>query len=251
MASSILGDLEVFPNDVLLQQVLSCLGPRSLLKIASINSIFEKLASDDYLWKDFTIQLWKNKAIVCTGIVIRPKPRTYPYAKIVLTPTAYTTLSALELKYILRSRHVDVRGLCEKKEFVDLAVKSNKLKLGSGVPPLPRPLRDKWKCSFYLSLRDGHRARAIKEDICTYKWSMAFKQNQNAPEWESSFHPDWTISSTPDPNPNQTMTWCFYGENDEYIRVGQYPPLIITRLNDWSWRMENQYVFFLRTNEKL
>ena len=235
-----------FNEDIVLQHVLKCLGPRSLLKISCVNTLYERLTCDDFLWKSMTVLLWHNKQIVCTGIVKRPKPRTFPFSKIALVESGYKTLSALELKYILRQRNVDTRGCSEKREFIALATSSSELLLG-----IPRAFRDKWKASFYTSLGEGHRTRAIKADICTYKWAMTFKQNETAPEWISSFHQDMTLTSEPSMNQGRDMLWSFHGANHEYIRVAQYPPLLITRLEDWGWRMENEYVYFLRTNQKL
>ena len=285
--STTLNLLGIFPfnEDVILQSILSCLGPRSLLRTVCINSVFERLSSDDLLWLPFVHKLWDNKSIVCIGIVKVPTSRTFPYHKIVLDADGYKTLKSKELKYILQQRKVDTRGCSEKQEFIALALDSSSLILGQGVAPIPRALRDKWKASFYVSLHDGHRTQAVKEDICTYKWAMTFKSNANSPDWEASFHPDFSMESIPDPQPGVDMTWCFHGANDAYIRVGQYPPLIISRLPDWGWvssfcllnvwvlicqttnivffchmfdvchtkqkRMENQHVFFIRTNQKI
>jgi len=250
MSSNLIGDF-TFNEDLILQNILCLLGPKSLLKVVAINSLFERIASDNYLWEKFNLALWKGKQIICTGIVKRPKPRTFPYSKICLSENGYKSLSALELKYILRERKVDVRGCSEKKEFIQLALESNNVTIGVDVEPIVRPFRDKWKASFYTSLRDGHRTRATKDDICTYTWAMTFKHNPGAPKWTSSFHRNMTLTSEPSMNNGQNFDWCFYGDHDEYIRVAQYPPLIITRLPDWGWRMENQYVYFERTNQKL
>ena len=245
---NLFGDLTM-NEDLMLQKVLSLLGPRSLVKIANVNSIFESMANDDILWKDLLACLWQNKMRVCTGNELRPKVKMQPYRKIFLNELGYKTFSALQLKYILKERHVNVRGCNEKSEFINLALSSQSPVICQfSTQNIPRPFCNKWKASFYISLRDGHRTRAIKADICTYKWKMRFKNNPAYPDWESSFHNDLTLTSVPNPNPGVNMTWCFYGQNDEYVRVGQYPPLIISRLPDWGWRMENQYVYFFRTD---
>jgi hypothetical protein len=210
------------------------------------------MSSDDLLWQNLSKSLWRNKSIVCTGNVTGSKVKMQPYKKIFLDALGYKSLSALQIKYILKERRIDVRGCSEKSEFVALALSSQSPVLGCSVPVIPRPFSSKWKASFYVSLADGHRTRAVKDDICSYTWRMTFKNNPDAyPDWESSFHSDMTLTSEPNPNPGVNMTWCFYGSEDEYVRVGQYPPLIISRLPDWGWRMENQYVYFLRTNDRL
>ena len=246
---STLGDF-TFNEDVVLQHVLACLGPRSLLKVVCINTVFERLACDDLLWLPFIWRLWSNKHVVCTGLVYKPKPRSFPFKKVVLTQSGYKTMKAAELKYILRQRKIIMAGCTEKKDFIELCVASNELSLGGNTLPLCREMRDKWKSSFYMSLRDGKRSKALKEDICMYKWSMEFKSNQSAPAWESSFHPNNTLTSEPSFSRTGELSWCFSGA-DEYITVGQYPPLLITRLPDWTWKMENQHVIFTRTSQKL
>ena len=48
----------------LVQQVLSLLGPRSLLRLARVNSTLERLANDDYLWAPLTARLWAHKHVL-------------------------------------------------------------------------------------------------------------------------------------------------------------------------------------------
>jgi hypothetical protein len=61
MSSNLIGDF-TFNEDLILQNILCLLGPKSLLKVVAINSLFERIASDNYLWEKFNLALWNCKA---------------------------------------------------------------------------------------------------------------------------------------------------------------------------------------------
>ena len=263
------GDLPF--NENLLLEVMSYLSPRSLLRCGTVNRTLATHACADFLWEPLTALLWHNKNPAATDIKdagaekgAKIAPRRFPFRKVLLSEAACFTLSAAELKYLLRARGVRLAGCFEKKDFVRKLLTSAAAGACAPLAP-PRSFSAKWRASFYMSLRDGRREKAIADDIIRYKWRMYFKmhQMQSEREWVTTFGRDGSVSSLvgdQDPSPGMNMRWTFWrlaagsqGEpaNDEgfAIRVGQYPPLQLTRLPCWGWRMENIHVFFVRTTE--
>ena len=114
------------------------------------------------------------------------------------------SLKAAKLKRLLRLRNVSSAGVWEKCEFADLAVGSSSEKLAPRTPPIPRAFSNIWKASFYISLCDGHRGFATRDEICARKWEMHFKRGLGSPPWISSFHPDGTLCSEPN-NPGGVL----------------------------------------------
>ena len=243
-----LGSLPV-DEHVLLQQVLALLGPRSLLRLARVNSAFERMANDDFLWAPLTARLWANKHIL-KGLVLKNTP-TQPYTRIHCTKEAYMSLKAAKLKRLLRLRAVSCAGVWEKHEFAELGVGSSSARLSEHTPVLLRPFATIWKASFYVSLSDGRRGFARHEEICSHKWEMHFKRgNANTPPWISSFHPDGTLSSEPH-NPGGQFQWTLEMiGGEQYVRVGPYPPLLVQRTPNWGWQMENIHVYFEQREDR-
>ena len=225
---------------VFLQQVLALLGPRSLLRVARVNSAFERMANDDYLWRPLTARLWEDKHIL--------KGVDDPYPRIHATHEAYMSLRASKLKKLLRLREVPSAGAWEKREYAALAVGSSSARLSEHTPAIPRPFNTIWKSSFYVSLSDGHRGFALRENICSHKWEMYFKRgNLSMPQWITTFDPDGTMHSEFQGNQFRWTLEMISGE--QYVRVGPYPPLLVSRLPRWGWRMENVHVWFIQTED--
>ena len=234
-----------FDEQVLLHKVLTLLAPRSLLRVANVNKTFEHLANDDFLWKGLTAKLWSNKHIFKTQ-----KGHICPFIKMYVTKSAYMSLKASELKWLLRQRRITSTGCWEKFEFVNLAMESSTSLLSPFTPKVPRPFRSVWKASFYMSLADGHRSFATDEDISTYKWEMYFKSGIERP-LIGSFHPNGMLSYPEHQDYDGKIPWTLETrDSQQYVRVGPYPPLLVSRCPDWGWRMENVYVYFNQLQDK-
>jgi len=177
-------------------------------------------------------------------------------------------LSAKELKLVLKRRSVDMSGLFEKQQYRDAAAATN---FADGTLPwlqqterelLPSwlPLAGKWKASFAFAESDVRRRGSLTRlELTGREWTMRFRGGGQLPDGReyvlSRFRKDLRYSSTMDAymeanHPGMgAMTWQFCDDRTDgprrpAVQVASYPPLVIERLDDFSWTLTNQHVVF-------
>ncbi|CAN6293331.1 unnamed protein product [Urochloa humidicola] len=138
-------------------------------------------------------------------------------------------------------------------------------KLMAGKAHIPRLtlIRTGSKLSTYsMAIMDGKRSRITKEDLCDHAWEYRF--TIAAPEYWRNLDPSWKHTGPPmrryfhpdgyhsaDPHDavwgghecTYTVITSFVGDGrirEHYVRINRWPPLKVSRKDDWSWELSNQ-----------
>nr|CAB3499468.1 unnamed protein product [Digitaria exilis] len=105
------------------------------------------------------------------------------------------------------------------------------------------------------------KSRITKEDLCDHAWEYRFTiaapeyfRNLD-PSWKHTgppmrryFHPDGYLSADPDDavwgghECTYTVITSFVGNGrirEHYVRINRWPPLKVSRKDDWSWELSN------------
>lgn len=117
--------------------------------------------------------------------------------------------------------------------------------------------------AYSLSVMDGKRTRIVKDDLCDHVWEFHF--TKVAPEYWRNLDPYWKGNGPPmhryfHKDGSQTAdhgdkVWggheCCYsivtsiiGEGkirEHYVRINRWLPLAVSRKQDWSWEMSNNF----------
>jgi len=136
--------------------------------------------------------------------------------------------------------------------------------LMAGKAHIPRltSIRTGSKLSTYsMAIMDGKRSRITKEDLCDHAWEYRF--TLAAPEYWRNLDPSWKHTGPPmrryfhpdgyhsaDPHDAvwgghecaYTVITSFVGDGqirDHYVRINRWPPLKVSRKDDWSWELSN------------
>jgi len=127
------------------------------------------------------------------------------------------------------------------------------------VPERLRSMENK-KLAYKLSLEDAKRTHITEEELCQFTWNFSFKYyvagalfpllQEAVQPLHRYFHRDRTMTAPKD-DPltfEETYVWDFRKSKDGrrglFVQVNRYPSLEISRMTDWSWRMENMWVTF-------
>ncbi len=85
-----------------------------------------------------------------------------------------------------------------------------------------------------------------EEDVSLHFHCICYFDEANEGDGEDGREPsmgkfrlDDSNSSDLEHPQNLTWHWCKWGS---ILQVGQYPPLVVRRLDDWGWRIENRHV---------
>ncbi|XP_020095482.1 uncharacterized protein LOC109715090 [Ananas comosus] len=141
--------------------------------------------------------------------------------------------------------------------------------LWKGKAHIPRlsMLRGASRLTVYsMSIMDGQRARVAKDDLCDHVWEYRFKKT--APEYWRNLDPSWkgtgppmrryfhlNGSHTADPDDKVwgghectfSIVTSYVGDGqirEHYVRINRWPPMRVSRKEDWSWEMSNNlYVY--------
>ncbi|XRA98894.1 hypothetical protein NFJ02_06g125930 [Pycnococcus provasolii] len=129
-----------------------------------------------------------------------------------------------------------------------------------------RPLNDEtWYDAFRRVESDARRVSITREELAATTWKFKFQvdhemlfrrpEDPNPPrpaEWECVFTADsMFVSNVPHaPSTRRPLKWSWVVDSaceaadDAATRVvvGPYPPLKVSRREDWSWVLENQFV---------
>ncbi|VAH04021.1 unnamed protein product [Triticum turgidum subsp. durum] len=136
--------------------------------------------------------------------------------------------------------------------------------LMAGKAHIPRltMIRTASKLSTYsMAIMDGKRNRITKEDLCDHAWEYRF--TIAAPEYWRNLDPSWKRTGPPmrryfhhdgyhsaDPHDavwgghecEYTIITSFVGDGrirDHYVRINRWPPMKVSRKEDWSWELSN------------
>lgn len=136
--------------------------------------------------------------------------------------------------------------------------------LMAGKAHIPRltMIRTASKLSTYsMAIMDGKRNRITKEDLCDHAWEYRF--TIAAPEYWRNLDPSWKRTGPPmrryfhhdgyhsaDPHDavwgghecEYTIITSFVGDGrirDHYVRTNRWPPMKVSRKEDWSWELSN------------
>lgn len=178
------------------------------------------------------------------------------------SPLQSTLLERIKLLPLLDLKRqlarVDTSGCLEKKEYYNMMTAHLLFKGVYGhytrctVYPTWSLKMDSFKATYFHALKDHKRTTIFKSELCKIKWSFHFKEHEfedadlSVNSWKSIFREDYTMMSMLH---QQEMSWQFVDtqQSGMCVQVENYPPLIISRAFDGSFRMENHYVFFLQT----
>ncbi|XBJ16303.1 hypothetical protein VPH35_007969 [Triticum aestivum] len=115
--------------------------------------------------------------------------------------------------------------------------------------------------TYSMAIMDGKRNRITKEDLCDHAWEYRF--TIAAPEYWRNLDPSWKRTGPPmrryfhhdgyhsaDPHDavrgghecEYTIITSFVGDGrirDHYVRINRWPPMKVSRKEDWSWELSN------------
>ncbi|KAJ3106502.1 hypothetical protein HDU96_008210 [Phlyctochytrium bullatum] len=221
-------DILVMLPDELSIKCLQGLGPKTLSRCSMVSKAWHAIATDDTLWKPLCQKRWASKKHTKFGL----HPRVN-YLSLL------DRLSVREIKDILNTRKVDIKGVTEKAELRELV--KNTTPRGPNQDGTVWP--GKWKASFVVAELDASRVDITKEELCTFEWTF----RMNYPDWpenhlvRAKFNRDYTYESDLSFGQDRKMSWRFYMKD---IQVEQYPPLHVRRAKDWGYILDNGYAIF-------
>jgi hypothetical protein len=221
------------PNDLLLA-ILSFCDDVTLCKCGLVCKIWKEVSDSDLLWERFCVTLWNGKANVQNGQIFQFGIFDQS-----------VNLSVKELKMILQQRGIDTSNFIEKGEYWN-ALNSSNEQLRVQHPPI----KGKWKASYVFSLLDSKRDYMYDTELCSFEWTFFFKTNP------ADFHSIGLFQTTKngnvytmDPWPMDnvsSLTWKRHPLG--HVQIHHFPFHVVSRNEDWSFRIENEYVIFFQSN---
>ena len=236
-------DLEnslTLPVGVLTSHVFAFVRVETLKKCACVCREWKAAVDEDVLWKPACARLWRNKRNVPNVKEFEDEPQyLYPYA--IYPPQVH--LSIKEMKQILVYRGFSVENFLERTEF-ERAIEISQPRSLSGWKPAITT--SKWKCAYVGSVLRAISNGITKWELLHLKWSTEF--NFNGLRFESRFLEDGTTWNSFENNGMPRHRWVFIDKTDgsqfDYpgIRVEDYPPLMVSRTEDWGYIISNTHV---------
>jgi len=263
----------------LLHYILTFLSPYDLLSVSLASSYFLKISRSDLLWKEQCIYVWRDKVGVPS---LKNDNNIAPYWRSYLTLNAVENMSVKDLKSMFAERPLgrrQVRELfanCLEKEDTQQAILELMPRAGELGGETSGGIEDEqrgqimiafdrlWFGSFVSSIVDSRRSTIVLDELLSRKgFLMYFKlihQDQDIvdrdpeislqynckclfDEEESGFAfrmEEWGWEEAEMHRPqNLTWKWVVPGKA---VQVGFYPPLVIHRLLNWGWKLENKHV---------
>ncbi|XP_061985783.1 uncharacterized protein LOC133704803 [Populus nigra] len=117
--------------------------------------------------------------------------------------------------------------------------------------------------AYSLSVMDGKRTRIAKDDLCDHVWDFHFTKvapeywrnldpywKGNGPPMHRYFHQDGSQTADPDDKVWGGHECCYSivtsmiggGKiREHYVRINRWLPLAVSRKQDWSWEMSNNF----------
>jgi len=133
----------------------------------------------------------------------------------------------------------------------------NKLWLGKqnseALSLYPKTVKEHYKRSYYLSIKDSKREIITMEELCNCKWEFHFRQGRfwNVPEGITIA--TFTSQYRCNPAVGIDQPWCFLDKKfpdgkkvkKRQLQINQFPPYSIHRTDDWGWRLVSQWAIYL------
>jgi len=250
----------------LLEHILSYSHAIDLLSASLSNTRWKQAARDDTIWKNAAIHVWKDKVgmpLVRRGNSIAVFWRTF-VKRHVLEKMSVKDIKGLFAERPLGRRAVrDAFSAClEKSDMQTAAMQLMPMELGGdnyGMADkvLEEGFDDLWFGCFASSVIDSRRATMTRDELLSRKgFLMHWKvyQDNDALGLEEDvmlhfhgivyFDEDDSVFRMDDPEEMhhpRGLTWQWVVEG-KAVQVDQYPPLVVHRLENWGWRLENQHV---------
>lgn len=119
-----------------------------------------------------------------------------------------------------------------------------------------------WRGRYVAALKDSRRVVITPRELTHMTWAFRMRPPGEADEPNDpppddvdavhdfpSYAPDGMYSSSlfEDPMPWSLVPGTEYGvasEEPDHVKVGEYPPLIVARTEEWGWTMRNIWVTF-------
>ena len=263
----------------LLHYILTFSSSYDLISVSLASSHCLKISRSDLLWKEQCIYLWRDKVGVPSlknGMIIAPYWRSY------VTPNAVENMSVKDLERMFAVRPLGRRQVRElfanclekadmQQAILELMPRAGELggETSGGIEDEQRgrimiAFDSVWFGSFVSSIVDSSRSAIVLDELLSRKgFRMYFKlihEDQDTvdrdpeislqynckclfDEEESGFafrteEWGWEEGAMRSPQ-NLTWKWVVPGK---VVQVGFYPPLVIHRLLNWGWKLENKHV---------
>jgi len=208
-------------------ELVMCLRTRKSWK-----ELLDAPTDGDHPWKAACMCCWRGKAAM---------PFAFDGAKqglfhgLKLTPKGIEALSIKDLRQVLRDRGVDFSTFLEKEEFKAEFIRTSKAHATA--------FDNKWKASFVSALKDSRRNEITAAELTSRSWRFFMKEHSGF-EADFEFLPDGKVRSNMRQGLSSDSRWKFLGANPRSVQVDDYPPLFVSRREDWGFRLENHYVLF-------
>ncbi|KAH9260001.1 hypothetical protein BASA81_001773 [Batrachochytrium salamandrivorans] len=236
--------IAVVPADILRRHVFPFLGVRSVARCASVCGEWKLAVDHDSVWKSRCAKLWERKLNVPK--VLTPGEPESLYAFSVYLGHELG-LSVRELKQILAERMVKgTESFMYKHEFVTALENSQPEEF----PGWTLSRLSKWKTAYLGSfLRINVFSGISRPELVNSNWVMDFRFNQQQSKVE--FRPDGTFHMPMQQEQFTGLVWKFQHSGREgdlepfshyIIQIGSYPPLSVSRDEDWGFVLTNEHV---------
>ena len=243
---------------------------------SAVNRRWYEAGRNDIVWKNACSHLWKDK---CWMPVVRRGGSLAIYWRSLLTQDVIDQMSVKEIGCAFAERPMGrtvvqerLKTILEKTEMKQALFDFMPDHLGSDSDRVwTRPFRFLWFGSYVSSVLDSTRSSITIDELCCPKgFDMYFKvvYDENEPDRVARVMSD----DEEDPREKVKLHFhctCYFSDvNNEFrtefqenhhnmelnwtwvrlgraIQVGLYPPLRVSRLENWGWQLENAHVVLL------
>lgn len=257
---------KVFYTYGLLHCILSYATYADLISTSTVSKFLNETSRSDSLWKEQCILLWKDKV----GMpYLRKDHLIAPYWRTFLLPEVIHSMSTRDVKLFFAERPLgrqEVRDLLLANRLEKRDMQNTILQLMNDQErEFTTGFRQLWFGSFMSSMVDSRRNFILLDELLSTKgFLMNFKVIHEdddtvfgRPEISLHYHCTCYFEEEAknfafrmeDPEENdmhhpEGLTWRWIVEG-KALQVGMYPPLVVYRLENWGFKLENQHVVLL------
>ena len=270
---------KVFYMPGLLHHILMFLSSQDVLCVSLVNRYFFKVSRSDRLWKELCIILWKDKV----GMPLLRKDRNIaPFWRTFVKRFVVESMSIKDIKGMFVERPMmgrNVRNLLmnslEKRDMQEavLELMPKEGDLGGDAYGMEDDERGRilvgfdqlWFGCYASSVVDSRRSFMTLDELLSRRgFLMHFKvihEDQDVigrdveislhfhckcffDEEENEFAFRMEDSDDAELRHPQGLTWKWVVEG-RAVQVGSYPAMVVHRLDNWGWKLENHHVVLL------